>query len=187
MIVYLVTGNRHKVEEIKALLKEFGVTVKQLKEEKIEPKDWTIVKTAEYNAQEIANRLGKNIIVDDTGFFLDAYNNFPGHSPAWIFKTIGYEGIFKLLEGKVRTGYFMTAAAFCKPGEKAKVFTGKMKGRVADKIRGLDKDSMPYNKIFVPDDIPKPYIELSLKERNSISQRSKAVKKLGKWLRSKSK
>ncbi len=122
MKIYLATNNKHKAEEIQEILKPYGVTIALTDIDKIEPKEWDIEKTAGENAERIAHLIGKPVLVDDTGVFFDAYPDFPGINPKWVFDRLGYKGLLKLVEHEKRTAYFKTAAAICFPGEKAHEF-----------------------------------------------------------------
>ncbi|PIR93007.1 hypothetical protein COT99_02990 [Candidatus Falkowbacteria bacterium CG10_big_fil_rev_8_21_14_0_10_43_10] len=44
---------------------------------------------------------------------------------------------------------------------------------------------MPYDHIFIPEGYKKMIVQMSLKEKNSFSQRGKAARKLGEYLRNK--
>ena len=57
-------------------------------------------------------KIRKPLIVEDTGFFLDAYKGFPGQHSKWIFQKIGFNGLFKLLEKKTRKAHFYTVICF---------------------------------------------------------------------------
>lgn len=94
-----ITSNKHKVEEIGAVLKDFGIEIEQLKMEYEEDKEAGMEEVAKKAAKQLAEKLKKPVIVEDTGLFFKAYNNFPGPMPKFVFSGIGYEGIFKLLEG----------------------------------------------------------------------------------------
>ena len=44
-------------------------------------------------------------------------------------------------------------------------------------------DRMPYEKIFIPNGFKKAVVEMTQAEKNAISHRAKATKKLGEWLK----
>ncbi len=182
MKLYLATKNGHKVTEINEIMKKFKIKVEQLAVEKEEPSDMTIQEVAAYSAQKIANQCKKTVIVDDTGIFFEAYKDFPGSRPKFVFESIGYDGIFRLLKGKNTKAYFLTAAAYARPGKEPKLFEGRSNGRIALKVYNPKKDRMPYERIFIPDGFNKTLSDLSLEEKNKISHRAKAFQKLGRWL-----
>ena len=93
MDIYFVTTNKHKFVQARSVLSKFNITLHQLVEEKFEPKEWDIEKVAGFNAKELANKTNKPVVVDDTGIFFDAYENFPAQNAKWVFEKIGYKGI----------------------------------------------------------------------------------------------
>lgn len=186
MKLYLATENRHKLGEIKLILSEYNIVVEQAKNfEKIEPKDWPIEKVAKENAKRLADETKRPIIVDDSGCFFNTYNEFPGQLSNWVFKKIGYEGLLKLLEGKDRTAVFRCAAAVCFPGKEPVVFVGEMKGSIAlQPARLADPffEPFPYERIFIIDGFSVPVCEISREEKNRVSHRSTAFRKLGVYI-----
>ncbi len=183
MEIYLATSNKHKFEEVSKVFAEQGLELKQLtSESKIENKDETLEQTAEDNAKRIADKTGKVVVVDDTGVFFKAYNDFPGVNPAWVFKRLGYEGLLKLLEGKEREAYFKTVIAYCEPGKEPKVFAEKFFGEITKEVYDKDLDRLPYERIFKMKD-GRIMSSISREEKNQISHRAKAFRRLLEWLK----
>lgn len=183
MKVYFVTGNQGKFIEVSEIMKAKGIEVEQIKMDKPEIKSDSIREIAADAAEKLAQKLGKPIVCEDTGFFLEAFNNFPGAHPKFVYDAIGLEGIFKLLEGKGRKAYFMTAAAYCGPGKKAEIFEGILKGRVAEKISEEKAlPGLPYDRIFVPENGEKPWSETPEIKKKS-NHRKEAFEKLADFLK----
>lgn len=182
MKITFVTTNRNKFEEVSGVLGEFGIELEQLNESYEEDHDKGMTEIAKSSVKKLAERLQKPVIVDDTGVFIDAYNNFPGPLAKFVFQNLGYKGLFKLLEGEPKSGHFETAAAFCEPGGEPQVFTGQMKGHFIIKSKLEDPGFMPYMQIFVPDGFGKTISELTVEEKNSISHRAAAFRELGKYI-----
>lgn len=181
--ITFVTGNKHKLEEMNLLLAEFGIELVQEREvDYIEDKEKEMKEICESASSDLAKKLGREVVVEDTGLYFEAYNNFPGPQPKFVFNSIGFEGIFKLLEGKSRKAYFKTVIGYCKPGELPKTFEGIMHGEITNKVFSPDKDSMPYDHIFIPDGYDRAIVDMSLEEKNSFSQRAKATLALGEYL-----
>ncbi|MCK4553396.1 non-canonical purine NTP pyrophosphatase, partial [Candidatus Parcubacteria bacterium] len=110
--IIFITTNKHKVEEISAILKEFNIKVKQLKMDYEEDKEATMEEISKKAAKLLSAKLNKPIIVEDTGIFFNAYNNFPGALPKFIINSIGFDGIFRLLKNKDRSVYCKTAIGY---------------------------------------------------------------------------
>ncbi|MCG2695529.1 non-canonical purine NTP pyrophosphatase [Candidatus Parcubacteria bacterium] len=180
--IIFITTNKHKVKEISAVLKEYNIKVKQLKMDYEENKEDSMEEVSKKAAKLLSAKLNKTVIVEDTGIFFNAYTNFPGALPKFIFNSIGFDGIFRLLKDKDRGVYCKTAIGYCEPGKKPKIFTGKIYGKITNKIIKPKKETMPYNHIFIPDGEKKAVVEMSADKWNSISQRGKASRKLGEFL-----
>ncbi|MBI4453015.1 non-canonical purine NTP pyrophosphatase [Candidatus Woesearchaeota archaeon] len=195
MDLYFVTGNKHKVEEVEIALKGSGIKVHLLDAEKIEPEDWKLEDVAKNNAKRIADETGKTVIVEDTGIFFEAFDNFPGNRPKRWFETLGYEGLL----GKFKVGtpeeitnrkaHFKTIIGYCEPGKDPILFTGELHGKIAKEAKGTDANVMPYERIFVCErknsdgkNEIKTLYEYSREEKGKFSHRGKAFKKLREFL-----
>ncbi len=180
--IIFITTNKHKVEEVSVILRKYNISVEQLNIEYDEDKEASVEDISYKAAKFLANKLNKEIIVEDTGLFFKAYNNFPGALPKFIFNTIGFEGIFRLLKNKNREAYFKTAIGYCKPNQEPVLFIDKMYGEITKKVFCPNKNIMPYDHIFIPKESNKAIVYMSIEEKNLISQRGKVAKKLGEFL-----
>lgn len=181
--IAFVTTNKSKIDEINDVLKEYGFEAVQKDAEKREDKDADMETVAKSAARELAQELNIPLIVEDTGLFFKAYDNFPGPQPKFVFKGIGYDGIFRLLEGKDRRAYFETVIAYCEPGEEPVCFDGKMQGKITQEIFGPQSEYMPYDSIFVVDGTKNPICKMTMQEKGNLSQRGEATKKLGEFFK----
>jgi XTP/dITP diphosphohydrolase len=185
MKLKFITTNKHKVEEIGAILKEYGVELEQAIIDYPENKEASIEEVAREAAKNLAEELGEPVMVEDTGFYFDAYDNFPGSQPKFVIKSIGFDGIFRLLAGKDRGFTARTAIGYCEPEKEPQIFIGEMHGQVIDHIVNPDADTMPYNHIIIPDGYNKTVAEMNIAEKNQVLQRGKAARKLGEYLMNK--
>jgi XTP/dITP diphosphohydrolase len=180
MKLYLATQNKHKVTEVKAILASFGIEVEMAPDcAKIEPKEWTIQEVASKNAKRLANASGLPTIVDDSGCFFLAYNDFPGALSHWAFEKLGYKGLLKLLEGESRDTVFRCAATICWPGEEPHLFFGEMNGKILKKPTDAPTTTFPYERIFVINGFDVPVCRITKEEKNKHSHRGNAFRKLG--------
>jgi XTP/dITP diphosphohydrolase len=180
--LYFVTQNKHKVAEVGEVLKEFDVEIEQIPMDYFEDTDDTTQEIALKAAKELANKLNKTLIVEDTGIFFKVYNNFPGVITKRIFQAIGYEGLLKLLEGKNREAYFLVVIGYCEPGKEPVLFEGRLEGSMLEEIQGMDKDVLAYERFFKPVGYDEPMCFMSREEKNKISHRAIAARKLGEFL-----
>ncbi|MDP2750668.1 MAG: non-canonical purine NTP pyrophosphatase [Nanoarchaeota archaeon] len=182
MKISFVTTNKHKFEELKAVLAEFDIEVEQIKASYPEDKEDLMEQVALKGAKMVSTKLNKAIVLEDTGLFFEAYTGFPGAMPKFIFEKIGYDGIFRLLKDKNRNAYFKTVAAYCEPGSEPVLFEGMMKGKITEKVYDEQKEAMPYDRIFVPIGYDVTISDMEIETKNSFSQRAQAFKKLARYL-----
>lgn len=185
MKLYFATQNKHKLQEATAVLAACGIKVEQLDVSYLEDKEVSIQETAKRAAKELAEKHQKPIIVDDTGIFFSAYENFPGANAKLNFNSLGYEGLLILLAGKKREAYFLSCVGFCVPGKDPLLFEGRLNGRITMIPFNLEKDVMPYERIFVPKGETRTLSAMKREEKNKISHRAAAFAKLGDYLNKK--
>lgn len=175
----LVTQNQHKLKELKPLFQKYNVDFDTTAHEKYEIRSESIEEIAREAAKVAFETLQKPVVVDDTGFFVDALNGFPGSYAGIVLKFIGYEGILRLMTDKTdRASVFMTAVSYF-DGTHIESFVGSMSGTVAHGPAG--EGGFGYDPIFVPDGFTKTYAELTLEEKVSISHRTKAFEEFLRW------
>ena len=122
------------------------------------------------------NRLQESLLVEDSGLFIDALPNFPGVYSADVLKSIGCEGILRLLDDD-RAAHFLTVAALW-TGEVVEVFVGRCDGRIATEIKG--QDGFGYDPIFIPEENEdnRTFAEMTQAEKSAISHRGRALRAL---------
>lgn len=171
----LVSGNKSKIEQLVNLLTpDFEVDVCNMEYPEIQHDDpCEIAKAA---AKVLANRFKKTVLVEDSGMFVPALKGFPGPWTKYSHKTIGNEGILKLMKGvKNRKAYYKSAVGVCSLGKKPVCFLGVEEGTVATKIRG--KKGWGQDPIFIPKGSEKTYGEIGC-VKGYYAYREKAIEKL---------
>lgn len=177
--IILVTQNKNKIAELKPLFQEYELSFETTSLEKFEIRSHDVEEIAIMAAKHAFSKLNSPVVVDDTGFFVSALNDFPGSYAAYVLSSIGYQGILKLLEGsKDRSARFITSVAFCN-GIITKSFIGTMHGTISVKASG--KGGFGYDPIFIPEGFTKTYAELTLSEKVSISHRTRAFRAFLEW------
>lgn len=183
MKLKFITTNKHKFAEVKDILAEYGVTLEQLNLEYEENHDEDSKAVVRSALKNLASRLDPPFVIEDTGIFFEAYSSFPGALPKYVFNSIGYDGIFRLLKGKDRRAYFKSIVGYCGPKEKQKIFNGILRGAITKEIHNPNKDRMPYERIFIPEGMKITASDMTLEEKNTISHRAIAFRKLGEYLK----
>ncbi len=172
----MVTSNANKAVEVAAF---FGgiIDVTHILLDLPEHRSDDMGEIARGKAQYAYEHLRTPLIVDDTGFSIDALNGFPGPYAAYVLHTIGNTGILKLMDGvKSRGAHFTTAIAFADESS-IHVFTGTIHGNVTTYPRG--KNGFGYDPIV--DINGRTLAEMSLEEKSVISHRALALSKFRDW------
>ena len=181
MTLAFVTSNRHKFEEAERIASEHGVELEHRDIPYIEIQADTLEEIARPSAQQASALLGAPCFVEDAGLFIRSLGGFPGPYSAYVFKTIGNEGVLKLLKGiSNREAEFRSAVGYCEPGKKPEVFVGRVTGTIALKTKG-DR-GFGFDPIFVPQGGDgRTFAEMSIDEKNRFSHRSRAIERFVKW------
>ena len=84
----------------------------------------------------------RDFMIDDSGLFVDALKGFPGVYSAYGQKTIGNEGILKLMEGVDDRAAVFKCCIGCRIGDETVIVTGKCPGVTVPEGTG-DSDTTP--------------------------------------------
>ncbi|MBN1802367.1 MAG: XTP/dITP diphosphatase [Candidatus Lokiarchaeota archaeon] len=185
--LYFITGNDHKFDEVYKSFREENINfdLLQSKIETLEIQANTIKEVAEFKIKSVKEIFKDSYFVEDAGFFVeDPLNGFPGVYSSYAFKTIGNDGILKMIDDyqSPRARFEAIIALYYKPTNSIHYFRGEVKGSVSKLKRGTA--GFGFDPIFIPDEIPnKTFSELSTKEKNQISHRGRALAKLIEFLR----
>ena len=170
MKVYFVTSNEGKFREVKEIGKKYGIEIDWIRREYLEPQGSDLEEIAKISAQLLAEEIREPFFLEDSGLFIEALKGFPGPYSSYVFKTIGNEGILKIMNGvEDRRAYFLAVIAFW-DGEKVLTFKGRVDGRIATEMRG-DK-GFGFDPIFEYNG--KTFAEMG-EEKNEVSHRRRAL------------
>ena len=180
----LATRNRHKGEELAALLGGLGITIRTLDEfpdapEVVEDGD-TCEANAVKKARAIAEFTGLPAVADDTGLEVDALAGRPGvYAARYAGEDATYEdNCRKLLQELTgvprerRTARFLTVAAIALPSGRIRVAQGTLDGVIAEEASGTL--GFGYDPLFLIPELGKTLAQLSADQKNTISHRAKA-------------
>ncbi len=186
----LATNNRHKVEEIRAILKSAGLNLAVLTLADFPParpvveNRTTIEGNALKKAREVAKRTGLPALADDTGLFIDALRGRPGvysarfAGPGCTFQDNNEKALRLLnkISGSKRSATFRCIAALVRPDGKAAYVEGRIAGRIADSVTGTN--GFGYDPIFLVPALKKTFAQMSAATKNRISHRGRAFNKV---------
>ncbi len=184
----LATNNKNKVREYRSLIEgipyelvtpaETGITTE------VDEVGESLEENARLKATFLAAESGLLAIADDSGLEVDALGGEPG------IRSSRYAGedatdndrVEYLLarmkdvpEGK-RSARFRCVIALATPGGKVEYCSGECRGTITFKPKG--DQNFGYDPIFYVPELGKTMAELSLEEKNSISHRGKAARKV---------
>lgn len=174
--ICLVTSNVHKYHEISQLAEEFGIKLDLCADFKLEFQSDSLEEIVIKSAMLAHIYLNKPLIVEDAGLFIEALNGFPGPYSSYVYKTIGIQGILKLIESvENRRACFKSTAVFIESARNI-IATGEVCGVISDKPRGVG--GFGFDPIFIPDGENRTFAEMSVNEKNKYSHRAKALRKI---------
>jgi XTP/dITP diphosphohydrolase len=173
--VYFVSSNRNKYKEVKSILQNFGIKVGFLNMDLEEIQSNSLERIAYNKIKNAFTKCKKPVIIEDDGFFIDALNGFPGPFSSFAFKTIGNDGILRLVRAN-RKASFQSIIAYCDKNTSVKIFKARVLGRVSTRKHGK---GWGYDPIFIPSGKNKTYAQLYYK--NELSHRYGALKKFANW------
>lgn len=94
--VIFATTNTGKAAALKTLAHGYGIEVQQIEVDLVEPQADSVMAVAHNKAQQALKLLGQPVVVEDSGFAIDALNGFPGAYIKYALATIGAEGLLRL-------------------------------------------------------------------------------------------
>ncbi|MGG7178801.1 XTP/dITP diphosphatase [Clostridium paraputrificum] len=192
--IILASNNAHKIEEFKEILKELPIEVKSLKDENIdievEEDGKTFEENAKKKASEIASYLkdrGDNnyiVIADDSGLEVDYLNGAPGIYSARYAGEHGDDSknnikLLANLKGvptEKRGGNFVCQLALIDSNNNYMAIRGDVRGIILDELSC--EGGFGYDPLFFYEPLGKSFGELAGEEKNKISHRAVALKKL---------
>lgn len=188
MKICFATNNTNKIDEIRQLLpthielvslQDIGCT-KELREDQN-----TLEGNSHQKAAYVYNTYGVSCFADDTGLEVFALNGDPGvHSARYAGEGRNNEDNIDLLLKNLehhenRQAQFRTVITVILDG-KEKQFEGVVRGEVLKEKVG--EEGFGYDPVFKPEKFDRTFAEMSLSEKNSISHRGRAIKKLIEYL-----
>lgn len=184
MKLIFASHNKNKIKEIAAILPKYieliGLEDLSYNEE-IEESGATFEENALIKARHIATKFKTNCFADDSGLEVEVLGGEPGvYSARYAGNEKNDEAnIDKLLHNLKNTNnrkaQFRTAIALIIDGKEI-LFEGNIKGTIITEKQG--SGGFGYDPVFVPDNYSKTFAELAAEEKNKISHRALAVKKL---------
>jgi len=186
--VVVATQNNGKIREIREVLKGLDLRIYGLTDlsniPEIEEDGNSFTENALKKARFYSKHFGKLTLADDSGLEVDCLKGLPGIYSA----RYGGEGAssrennqkllneMKEIPFSKRGARFKCVIALVSPDGREAITEGSCKGRIGFKEKG--KKGFGYDPLFILIKSMKTMAELSLKEKNKISHRGKALRKI---------
>ena len=188
MKLIFATQNQNKVKEL-SLLMPNSIELQSLKDINCNDDIPETADNLEGNATQksayVVNKFKVNCFADDTGLEIEALNNEPGvlsarYAGSQKSSNDNMDLVLKKLKNKTnRKARFRTVISLVIDG-KEHIFEGEAKGEIISQKFGID--GFGYDPIFKPEGFDVTFAEMSLEDKNKISHRGKAVRKLIEFL-----
>lgn len=189
MKIVFATNNAHKLAEVQAVLgdtfelvtpRDCGVT------EEIPEEQETLEGNASQKSHYLYARTGLDCFADDTGLEVEALGGAPGvHSARYASDGHDFAANNRLLLRNLtgaanRRARFRTVISLLLGGEEH-LFEGVVEGRIIEHESGAE--GFGYDPLFVPDGCDRTFAQMSPDEKNALSHRGRAVRKLAEFFR----
>lgn len=191
MKLLIASNNQHKIDEIKQILGNKFEQILSLSEAGIvcdpEENGKTFLDNALIKVRAVAKLTDMPVLGDDTGLCVDALNGAPGvHSARFAGDHDNAKNRAKLLyelqDETNRKAHFSTAVALLYPDGRLVTAEGRVDGEILHTEVGAN--GFGYDSLFYCNEIGKTFAEATAEEKNAVSHRGRALKKLAEKLQS---
>lgn len=192
--IVFASFNEGKINEMRALLSELKLVIVSAEQAgastEVTEDGLTFADNALKKAREIMLQTNLPTIADDSGLCVDSLAGLPGiYSGRWAGKNASPEDLvnkllseMSLVSEKRRSAEFVSVVAFVWPDGNEAVFEGRVKGMITIDKQGTMRPNLPYDAVFMPIGHNQTYAEMSDDEKNSLSHRAEAYKKLKRYI-----
>ncbi len=157
-------------------MREHGYDVEHIKTKYPEVQAETLEETIVPGLEWLMQRYQRPMFIDDSGLFVDALKGFPGVYSSYVFKTVGCDGILRLMKGiEDRRARFECCIGYLEPGGEPFIVRGVAHGSISQEMAGTG--GFGYDPIFVPEGHTRTYAQIEVAEKNTMSHRGRAVAK----------
>jgi XTP/dITP diphosphohydrolase len=188
MDLVIATSNKNKLKEFKELLKGFPFSILSLEDfphiPPVVEDGNSFYENALKKATTVANITGKLTVADDSGIEVEALGRKPGITSARFAgeSASDHQNNAKLLSKledvppEKRGASFKCVLVVAHPEGKTDFVEGACKGRIINEPRG--EYGFGYDPLFLVPEYNKTFSEMIPEEKNKISHRSRALRKL---------
>ncbi|OGB90518.1 non-canonical purine NTP pyrophosphatase, RdgB/HAM1 family [candidate division WOR-1 bacterium RIFCSPHIGHO2_01_FULL_53_15] len=176
--IIVATTNEHKLREIGQMLKGRRVTGNGIW---VKENGKTFEANAIKKVKAIKLKPGQIGVADDSGLMVDCLGGSPGVRSARFAdpptpKNLCGKLLRLMKDCRNRNASFVCAIAIAFPNGGIRVVKGIVHGKIADKMRG--HSGFGYDPVFIPTGYRQTFAEMAPAEKNRISHRGRALRKL---------
>lgn len=197
-IIVAASKNRHKIEEIEAITKEFGMEIiprdkAGVPDVEITEDGTTFEENSYKKAYGIMELCGEITIADDSGLEVDCLDGAPGVFSARFAGEDGNDqanndklkGLIQDIPYEERTGRFVSVITMVFPDGETIAARGEVEGHIVLEERG--PNGFGYDPLFVPLGYDITFGEFAPEDKNKISHRANALAELKRKLQERQK
>ena len=175
--IQIITSNNGKIREFKEIFGNSKYVPVQNNIDYPEIQASSLEEVVDFGLTWLQEKTKAPFVIDDSGVFIDNFNGFPGTYTRYIYDTIGLEGVLRQMEDvDNRECTFRCVLGLLTESGKKQKFVGECHGTLINELRG--DGGFGYDPIFIPQGFDKTFAELTSEEKNSISHRGIALRKL---------
>jgi len=185
--IIFASSNKNKIREASGILAEYNIEIQPLIMECPEIQKDDIEDVAKFSVEFAFKKVQSQVIVEDSGLFIESLKGFPGPYSSYVYRTIGNDGILNLMRNqRNRQATFKSVIAYSDSEGSILTFIGETRGKISLEILKGDNGGWGFDPIFIPiEGNDKTYAEMGLKEKNKISHRKRSLEKFGNWFKEK--
>lgn len=174
----LVSSNPNKGIEVERIL---GVPVLRVSLSLPEIQAATVEEITRYKLEVAKSKGYSRLIVEDVSLGFDELGNFPGPYVRWLLEAAGGKGLAAIAYALNNRAARAQCCVGYWDGEKASIFFGETTGEILVKPRG--QRHFGWDAWFQPDGSNKTFAEMTDAEKDEISHRGRAYRKLADHLK----
>lgn len=174
--IYFVSGNLKKEAEVNAILAAADMSPFRVEHVNIDLPELQgdPLEICRAKVAAAAEMVGGAVLVEDTSLCFTALGGMPGPYIKWWMEALGVEGLYKLLQPyEDKSAYAQCTLGFSSgPGATPRLFVGTTEGSIT---QPHGDSGFGWDACFIPDGESRPFGEMSMRRKNAISHRARAL------------
>jgi len=140
----------------------------------------TVEEITRYKLETAKSKGYKRLIVEDVSLGFDELGNFPGPYVRWLLEAAGGKGLAAIAYALNNRAAKAQCCIGYWDGSQVRIFLGETQGEILVRPRG--ERTFGWDAWFQPEGSQKTFAELTPEEKDAVSHRGRAYRKLGEYL-----